>query len=181
VRSVPGVQNAAATTHVLLAGGSWSHGVHVGSIEGQSRFGYVSPSYFATVGIPLLSGRSFNEEDTRSSPYVLIVNQAFSRMFLGGGPPIGRLVHVMPEPGYPERNYEVVGTIPDTKYNDLRDETPPMAFVPIDQYPVEAQRPWTAIMIASNNSGAADDAVRRTLGARYPGMVLEFRSSAERS
>jgi len=51
VRSVPGVQNAAATTNVLLSGSTWSHGVHVGSAEGPSRFTYVSPSYFATMGI----------------------------------------------------------------------------------------------------------------------------------
>jgi predicted permease len=174
VRSVPGVQNAAATTHVLLGGGSWSHTVHTGAIEGSSKFTYVSPTYFATTGIPLLKGRNFTDQDTGNSPYVLIVNQSFIRKFLSDGSPIGQAVRVMPEPNYPERTYQVIGTIPDTKYDDLRGDIPPMAFVPIDQFPVEAQVPWTAIMIASNDSTAAVDAVRRTLAARYPGMALEF-------
>jgi predicted permease len=174
IRSVPGVQNAGATTHVLLGEGSWSHSVHVGAIEESSRFTYVSPTYFATVGIPILRGRGFTKEDTVNSPFVLIVNQAFIRKFLGGGPALGQLIHVMPEPDYPERHYEIVGTIPDTKYNDLRADPEPMAFVPIDQFPVEAQRPWTAMMIASNDSAAAIDAIRRTVGARYPLMSLEF-------
>jgi ABC-type antimicrobial peptide transport system permease subunit len=102
------------------------------------------------------------------------VNQTFVRRFLGAGAAIGQLVHVMPEPGYPERNYQVVGTIPDTKYSDLRDESPPMAFVPLDQLPVTAQQPGIAIMIASINNAAAIDAVRHTLGATHPGMILQF-------
>jgi ABC-type antimicrobial peptide transport system permease subunit len=80
----------------------------------------------------------------------------------------------MPEPDYPERSYLVVGTIPDTKYDDLRGETPPMAFVPIDQLPVEAERPWTAMMISAKDSSATIDAVRRTLGSKYPGMGFQF-------
>ncbi|HEX4322758.1 MAG TPA: ABC transporter permease [Acidobacteriaceae bacterium] len=174
VRAIPGVQNAGATTHVLLNGGSWSHSVHVGSIEGSSRFTYVSPSYLATVGIPILRGRGFTKEDTVNSPFVLIVNQAFIRKFLGGGPALGQLIHVMPEPDYPERHYLIVGTIPDTKYNDLRADAEPMAFVPIDQLPVEAQRPGAAIMIASNDSTAAIDAIRHTIGVRYPLISLNF-------
>jgi predicted permease len=174
VRSIPGIQNAAATTHVLLGGGSWSHTVRTGAEEGSSKFTYVSPTYFATVGIPILKGRGFTDADNDHSPYVLIVNQTFVRRFLGAGAAIGQLVHVMPEPGYPERNYQVVGTIPDTKYSDLRDESPPMAFVPLDQLPVTAQQPGIAIMIASINNAAAIDAVRHTLGATHPGMILQF-------
>ena len=174
VRAIPGVQNAAATTHVLLAEGSWSHYVHVGTNEGSSRFTYVSPSFFATEGIPILRGRSFTKEDAANSPYVLIVNQAFIRKFLNGNPALGQPVHVMPEPEYPERHYQIVGTIPDTKYNDLRADAEPMAFVPIDQLPIDAQRPWLAVMVASSDSAAAINAIRHTVEARYPGVVLEF-------
>jgi predicted permease len=174
VRAVPGVENAAATTRVLLSGGSWSHSVRAGAIEGSSKFTYVSPTYFATVGIPIIRGRGFSNQDTRNSPYVLIVNQTFIRQFLAGRSALGQTIRVMPEPDYPERSYLVVGTIPDTKYDDLRGETPPMAFVPIDQLPVEAERPWTAMMISAKDSSATIDAVRRTLGSKYPGMGFQF-------
>lgn len=174
IRSVPGIENAAATTNVPIAGGSWSHEVRVGGNAGGSKFTYVSPSYFATMGIPLLSGRNFTRADTTGAPFVLIVNRAFVRRFLAGASPIGQLVHVLPEPNYPERTYQIVGTIPDTKYEDIRAETPPMAFVPIDQFPVTAQGPWAAVMIASRDSAAASRAVRRTLSAEYPGMTMEL-------
>jgi predicted permease len=174
VRSLPGVQNAASTNTIPLDGSSWSHGVHVGATEGDSKFTYASPSYFSTMGIPLLTGRNFAATDTSDSPHVLIVNQAFIRRFLGASQPIGQLVRVMPEPQYPESTYEVIGTIPDTKYNNLREDTPPIAFVPATQLPVTAQGPGMAMMIASNDGPAAINVIRRSLHARYPEMNLEF-------
>ena len=77
-------------------------------------------------------------------------------------------MHVKPEPQYPERTYEIVGTIADTKYNDLRGNIPPMAFVPIDQFPVTAQGPGMAMMIATNGVPAAITAIRHKMEASIP-------------
>jgi predicted permease len=174
VRILPGIQNAAETTNVPLSGSTWSHGVHVGATDGSSRFTYAGPSYFATMNIPLLSGRNFAATDTNDTPLVLIVNQAFVRHFLGGVQPIGQIVRIMPEPQYPERTCEIIGTIPDTKYNDLRADSEPIAFMPAAQLPVTAQGPGMAMMIASNDSPAAISAIRRSIQAKYPDMVMEF-------
>ena len=95
VRSIPGIQNAAMTTNVPLSGSTWSHGVHVGAIEGSCRFTYADPHYFATMGIPMLTGRGFADADTNNAPLVLIVNQAFIRKYIGTARPIGQLVHVI--------------------------------------------------------------------------------------
>ena len=122
VRALPGIENVAGTTTVPLSGSSWSHHVQVDTLEGSSKFTYVSPSYFDTLDIPLLTGRDFTERDTNDAPLVLIVNQTFIRRYIRTPTPIGQHVHVRPEPQYPERTYEIVGTIPDTKYGDLRDE-----------------------------------------------------------
>jgi predicted permease len=174
VRSVPGIQNAASTTQTPLGGGSWTHHIHVGDKEGDSKFTYSSPTYFATMGIPLLTGRNFTDADTNDSPLVLIANQTFIRQYLGNAPPIGQSVRVMPEPQYPERTYQIIGTIPDTKYSSLRDDTPPMAFVPAAQFPVTAQGPGMAMMIASTEGPAAIASVRRVLETKYPSMILQF-------
>jgi predicted permease len=179
VRSVPGVENAAATTATPLNGSSWSHHVHVGTAEGSSKFTYASPSYFATMEIPIMTGRGFTALDTTNAPHVLIVNQTFVRKYFGGRQPLGQLVQVMPEPQYPERTYQVVGTIADTKYSNLREPTPPMAFVPIDQYPETAQKPGLAMMIASNDGPAAIAAIRRAIAGKYPNMILQFSDSQQ--
>src|SRR5207245_1481350 len=79
IRSVPGVLSAATTTNVPLSQGSWTHGVRVGSQEGNSKFTWVSPSYFETMGIPIVRGRSFTLADTGSSPRLALVTVIFVR------------------------------------------------------------------------------------------------------
>ena len=174
VRALPGIENAAGTTNVPLSGSSWSHHVQVDTLEGASKFTYVSPSYFATLGVPLLTGRNFNERDTNDALLVLIVNQTFIRRYIRTPTPIGQHVHVRPEPQYPERTYEIIGTIPDTKYGDLRDEAPPMAFVPINQFPVTAQGPGMAMMFAARDRASAVETVRHLFEAKHPGTMMQF-------
>ena len=170
VRSVPGVLNAATTTNAPLLGGSWTHNIHIGSSEGASKFTWVSPSYLETMGIPLTAGRGFNAGDTASSPRVAIVNQAFVRKFTGGVNPIGQTLRTSPEPHYPSTVYEIVGMIPDTKYNDIRGETPPMTFAPASQFP--AQQNWTMMMIYSSASPEA--AVAHKIAREHPEIVMQF-------
>ena len=141
VRATPGVLSAATTTNVPLTGGSWEHGVRVGSVEGEFEVHLGESGLFQTMGIPVIRGRGFNRNDTATSKRVAVVNQTFVRRFLGGADPLGRTLRRMQEPDYPATVYEIVGVIPDTQYNDIRGETPPMTFAPASQLP--AQGPWT--------------------------------------
>ncbi|HEX4164701.1 MAG TPA: ABC transporter permease [Bryobacteraceae bacterium] len=170
LRSIPGVVNAATTTNIPLLGGSWGHVVRVGSIEGDSKFTWVSPSYFDTMGIPLITGRDFNAADTSDSLKVAVVNRTFVRRFLGHADPIGRSLRTEPERGYPSTVYQIVGVIPDTKYDDLRNETPPMAFSPASQFP--DPHPFSIMLI---HSKVAPDTmlttIKRVLARQHPGVV----------
>jgi len=173
VQAAPGILSAATTTYVPLWGGSWEHTVRVGSAEGGSKFSWVSPDYFTTMGIPVVRGRGFNRNDTVTSGRVAVVNQTFARRFLGGANPLGQTMRTSPEPSYPSTVYEIVGVIPDTKYDDLRGETPPMTFAPAAQYP--AQGPWAQVMIHSNLPPAAVvAAVKRRMAANHPDVIAEF-------
>ena len=174
VRAIPGIENAAATTNIPLSGSTWGHEVDVDAITGPSRFTYVSPSFFDTLGIPLINGRNFTRRDTNDAPLVLIVNQAFVRRYISAASPLGVQVHVRPEPGYPARTYQIVGVVPDTKYSDLREETQIQAFVPIDQFPVTAQRPGMAMLIGSRDPAVAQLAVRQMMEKKHPGVQVQF-------
>ena len=174
VRSAPGVENAAATTNVPSEWGHLEPRGTCGWSRERSRFTYASPSYFSTMGIPIVTGRGFTTMDTTEAPHVLIVNQSFVEKYFGKTQPLGRLVQVMPEPQYPARTYEVVGTIPNTKYNSLRGKPEPIAFVPIDQLPETAQGPWTPMMIAAKDDPAAIASIRRAIGMKHPDMILQF-------
>ncbi len=76
---------------------------------------------FTLWNLPLLAGRGFNQNDISTSQHVAVVNQTFVRRFLGSANPLGRTLRTMAEPNYPSTVYEIVGVIPDTKYNNLRD------------------------------------------------------------
>ena len=179
IRSVPGIQNAASTTNAPLMGGTWGHGITVRGAEGTSRFTWVSPGYFNTMGIRLLSGRDFSRNDTGASLRVAVVNQTFVRRYLNGVNPLGQTLRTHAEPNYPSTTYEIVGIIPDTKYQSLRSETPPMAFAPAAQFP--DPRPWTTIMIHSDLSAAtAAESVKRRIAAAHPEIIVEVRSFESR-
>jgi predicted permease len=173
VRATPGILDAATTTNTPLLGSSWEHGVRVGSVEGNSKFTWVGPAYFNTMGIPVVRGRGFTEQDSATSGRVAVVNRAFVRKLLGGADAIGQTLRTAQEPNYPSTVYEIVGIIPDTQYNDLRGETPPMTFAPASQFP--AQGPWMVMMIHSNApSAVVSAAVKRKLAARHPDVIMEF-------
>jgi predicted permease len=173
VRLTPGVLDASITTQVPLTGGSWTLGMTVGRVEGASKFTWVSTEYFDTMGIRLLSGRDFNENDTDASQRVAVVNQTFVRVLLHGANPIGQTLRTHPEPGYPSTIYEIVGVIPDTKYESLRTDTPPMAFAPISQFP--DPQPFTAMLVRSNLPPAiAINSLKRRIAHRHPEIVAQF-------
>jgi predicted permease len=175
VRSVPGVLNAGTITNVPLMGGSWTHHIRIGSAEGDSKFAWTSPGYFETMGIPILQGRGFADRDTASSARVAVVNPTFVRRFLNGANPIGQTLRTSPEPDYPSTVYQIVGIIPDTKYESLRGETPPMTFAPASQYPADG--PWTAMMIRSNLPQAVlADSLKRRIAEKHPDVI--FRCNA---
>ena len=122
-----------------LSGGSWFHFFRVPSLAGSqqqaARFIYVSPGYFQTLGIPIRDGRNFLLTDTAHARRVLLVNERFVHTHLGNLSPIGASIRTIAEAGYPEVTYEIVGVVGNTKYSDLREEMPPIAYVPIAQDP----------------------------------------------
>jgi len=173
VRSIPLVESAATSTHVPLDGTSWSLVVRSGSAEGSSKFDWVSPGYFRTMQIPIIAGRDFTPRDTAQSPPVIIVNETLVRQYLGGGNPVGKTLRTNPEPNYPETQFEIIGMVKDTKYGGLRDEIPPEAFVPAQQYPEKSYLTNVFIRFSSPPT-AVISAVREKLSQLYPTMRVSY-------
>jgi macrolide transport system ATP-binding/permease protein len=135
VRTLPGVEAAAYARVVPLGYGSFSSTpIAVDGYEpqpnGQSTdelYNEVSPDYFATMGIPLISGREFTPADDENAPRVAIVNQTMVARYWRGQNPIGQRLQV-------KGNWvQVVGVVKDSKYYSM-DETPrPFFYVPLRQ------------------------------------------------
>ena len=173
IETLPQVRSAAAATHVPLDGSSWTLGVHVETRDGDSKYTWVTSDYFRTMGMHILAGRDFSEQDTASSLPVVIVNQTFVREYLNGRDPAGQTVMSRAEPNYPATRYQIVGVVNDTKYADLKEEIPPQAFVPESQY--TAAGPAGTLFIRGNQAPmAVIPAVRDRLQQVAPQVRTEF-------
>ena len=91
------------------------------------EYNQVSPGYFTTLGIPLLSGREFTRNDDENAPLVAIVNRTMMTRYWGGQDPIGRRVQVK------GRWARVVGVAADSKYESMRETPRPFFYVPLRQ------------------------------------------------
>src|SRR5579871_6808527 len=90
-------------------------------------YNQVSPDYFATLGIALVSGREFLRSDDEKAPPVAIVNQTMVERYWGGQDPVGRRVQVK------GRWARVVGVAADSKYYSMREGPKPFLYVPLRQ------------------------------------------------
>jgi macrolide transport system ATP-binding/permease protein len=134
VRATPGVESAAFARLTPLGYGTYSETPiavdgYQPPLEEQPTVEYnqVGPAYFATLGIPLLSGRDFTRADDEKAPLVAIVNRTMKARYWGDRDPIGRRLQVK---GTWAR---VIGVAADSKYESMREDPKPFFYVPLLQ------------------------------------------------
>ena len=130
--ALPGVASTSYSSDAILDGGLWTADVRV---QGQadkntveSQMLSIGPDYFETMKIPLVEGRLLAPSDMGSTQLTAVVNREFVRKFTGGRNPIG-LHFGGTDPKDPQ--WQVVGVVGDTKYDDLRSANRPTAYVPL--------------------------------------------------
>jgi predicted permease len=96
----------------------------------RAAFNHVAPGYFATLGIPLIAGREFDDRDTRDSPRVAIISERMARHFDGN--PIGQRLDTGPAA------CEVVGVARDARYANVKDAVREVVYFPIFQLPPQS-------------------------------------------
>jgi predicted permease len=133
LKTVPGAQ-AVTMSAVRPVSDNYYFVTGVGHIGGKeltqdqrvrAALNHVAPGYFATLGIPLLAGREFDERDTRESPKVVIISERMARHFDGN--PIGQQI----DQGADAR--EVVGVARDIRYGSVKDAPREIVYYPIFQ------------------------------------------------
>ncbi len=94
----------------------------------------VAGDYFQTMRIPLISGRYIDRRDTKDSPLVVMINQAFAKQHFPNVNPIGQRV-MIDQDDDKAPPCEVVGVVANTRHDNLTDEPGPEFYVPIMQDP----------------------------------------------
>jgi predicted permease len=149
LRALPGIDGTAEAGEVPLAGGYWNNQVIVAGkrTDEDVDMSRISPGYFKTMGTPLLAGRDFNEYDRLGAPNVAIVNQEFARKVLHTENPVGRTFKIDVYQGEPQVEYQIVGLVRNSKYVDLREKYPMLAYYPQLQDP--KPEPGTEVIVRS--------------------------------
>jgi putative ABC transport system permease protein len=180
IRAVPGVAAAGASTRSPMNGSSsndWildKNGNHQNGMWSWEE--YVSPGYFATLEIPFIAGRDFNDKDMPTSPKVAIANQAFVKKFLqGAAVPIGHTFRVWNDPGKPPRYYQVVGMVKDSVYNDMHQPMVPVMYFPQAQLEAPFEYPGVTLLIRSQGGMTGLlNSVKNTIAGVNPKIDIQF-------
>jgi predicted permease len=134
IKAIPGVESESLTREPLIA-----HNVSSNTIvpEGTDRkkdgenpsvsMNDVGRDFFATFGIPIISGRGFDATDTETSRKVAVINESLAERYFPHVNPVGRTF----ERGlhHPER-LEIIGVCGDAKYDNLRKDPEPTFYSP---------------------------------------------------
>lgn len=138
IKTVPGVNGVTGSILSLLSGNNASSNI---SIEGYQPApnenidiyeNWIGPDFFATLGIPLLSGREFNQSDTAQSTKVAIINETMAKQFFPNQDPIGKRFGFGAGSNV-KADVEIVGVVKDSKHGSVREEKQPFLFIPFTQ------------------------------------------------
>ncbi len=142
LNAIPGVEISAFTCCLPLEGG---YGLPFNIIgrapapkspwSGSSGWMSASPGYFAVFHIPILRGRDFTEQDTGSSPGVVLINETFVKKFFPKENPVGQqlLIGKGVGPQFTEPARQIVGVVGDIRDGGLNNEPRPLMIVPGSQ------------------------------------------------
>ena len=125
----PGVTNVSFASDTPMDGSIWTDGLH-SPFSGGDREIYmnsVAPGFFQTMRIPLLTGRDFSWDDTRTTGPKIILNQAAAKTLFPGRSALGQRVVSEKE------TYEVVAVVGDIHYASLRKGAPAGAYISMTQ------------------------------------------------
>src|SRR5260221_11016539 len=138
--SVPGVRAVGTSEIGTLTGTDMGSNI---TIEGSKdlsaedshiNFDPVSPGYFLTLGVPLISGRDFNEGDGPGKSKVAIISETMAKMYFAARNPHG--LHFGFGSGDVKPDTEIVGVVRDVKQDHVRTADLPYIYLPYAHQPV---------------------------------------------
>ncbi len=161
VGALPGVQDVAVHADPPFTGGGWRETFNV---EGHAdprpdrghaaSFNAVRGKFFRAMGIPIIRGRDFDQQDTATSPPVAVINETMARQFWPEGDAIGKRLRFYYDKN-PQRWLSIVGVVRDVRYHGRFSDPVPQVFVPGQQPFYKAQEPYISLVVRTAGDPAA--------------------------
>ena len=172
LRAAPGVEAVAISGWPLLGRIRINSDISINGAPPSPTpawFLNISPGWLSTMRIPIVSGRDFRPEDT--SPGAAIVNETFVKTYFPGQDPIGRTF----ERGAHEPINTIVGVTPDVPYDDLRQPSRPVFYIPFDEVndksaPAAVDFATFAVHTNARNPLALANSLRQLIAQRRNGL-----------
>jgi predicted permease len=130
VRTVPGVQSAAAVKNAPFRGNGERNGFVIvgrptptGEDNPTATVIHVSDGYFATIGAAMVAGREYTPQDRAGAPLVLVVNEAFGRAYFPGETVVGRRLQ------FGTATAEIVGVVNDIRQVAMSQPAAPTIYI----------------------------------------------------
>jgi putative ABC transport system permease protein len=141
VSAIPGVESAAFTQTMPFTWGIPANFKIEGSADDDAAklpsafYDSVTPSFFETLGVPLLAGRTFTERDDRSAPRVVVLSKSAAAKFFPNENPIGKRLILPAATGaaQPPAPLEIIGIVGDVPRNGLNADTPYQVYASMTQ------------------------------------------------
>jgi putative ABC transport system permease protein len=184
LEAMPGVRQASLVGYSPISRSEWlvtGDGPDMGNpmyVEGYTprsaqemeiNWMQVYPNSFSALGIPLVTGRDFDSEDSHESQAVAVINESMARGFFGDENPVGRRFGF----AVPIRSVgiEIIGVVKDAIYKSLREPSRPMFYLPFSQAGT-GRGQMTLVVRTAGDPGPVVDAMRREVRALDPGMPM---------
>ena len=172
LRAAPGVDSVAISGWPILGHIRINSDISINGAPPSPTpafFRPVSPGFFSTMKIRLISGRDFRPED--ASPGAAIVNESFVKTYFAGQDPIGRTF----ERGANEPPNKIVGVTSDVPDHDLREPNGAMFYIPlsgIDDKSIPAAVSFATFVIHTDaqNPLAFANSLRQVIAERHNGL-----------
>jgi predicted permease len=149
------------TANIVIEGYQTQPGENIGA-----AFNQVGPRYHEMMGIPLIQGRGFTEEDRAGAPGVVVVNEALAQLYFSNQNPIGQ--RISRGPGSPW--LQIIGVARNSKLHDLTEAPAPQADLPGLQYPPGN---YARVLVRTTGESAGlISAVRREVERLDPGVSI---------
>lgn len=166
VRHVPGVSSAGFTGQLPLSGDFEVYGTRFNrdaSDRGEALLRYsVTLGYLETMRIPLRRGRLFNEQDTTSSPKVVLINESLSRRRFQGQDPIGQRVCIRCDVGDEQQWATIIGEVGNVRQVSLELANEDAVYMPNSQW-YWAESVMSLVVRVQGDAGALAPAVRQAI------------------
>ena len=172
IAAVPGVRAVAVTNPALLSGSVNQSSIFVrGRVYAPDQRDsinrlVISPNFFDTMEIRMLTGRGFTSRDDGPAPKVVVINETAAKKYFPGENPIGQRIGSSVENN---SQMEIVGVVKDAKYDSVRDAAPPTMYVP---YPQTRLGTATIEVRTAGEPGAATAGIREAVRQVDPNLPM---------